>query len=378
MRLQTVLALLLCLGCGGDDDASDADAALDASIGAIDSGVELDAGFVDTGAADVGVDTGSDSGGSDAGSDSGGVDAGPQRVPLFVAIGWGGRHLISCDGGRSWTNDTFESEEDDWHQTFTPKSLAYHDGLFVRMTGWGTDSTVHSSRDGVNWTSVTLEGVRAGAVGYDDRWVALTGRRVYESSDAQTWNEVEGVEGARLNRDGRVEAGIWVSGTDGVVRFHRGEDWVDLESCEGSRHGSIGVHGGFAASEDRIVSFGDEGFTCVVDRTSGADLGAGEMGTDRIQGVGARIGDEFWLASNDTLYRSPDGLEWRSAALPDGVRMNLVAAGHGIVVGANRNGDAFYYSDDSGATWNVAEGPEGNNLYRIVFGWAEPSDECPL
>lgn len=365
LRHLSFLSLLVCilsaLACG--DDSTGVDAGGDARAADSSGGdVDMDAA---TGALDTGVDTG-----------SGEVDGGSARVPLFLAIGWGGRHIVSCDMGRTWIDDTFESTEDDWHQPYTPKSLAYHEGVFARMTGWGTTATVHTSRDGLEWTSIGL-GEHAATIGYDERWVALNPGKILVSDNGASWTELEGAAGSGLNRDGAVYPGIWITGADGSVRFNRGEGWVDLLSCAGTRHTSIGVTGGFAASPDRVVSFGDGGTTCVVDRNTGEDLGAGTIGAGA-RGVGAYVNGEFWLANGDQLYRSPDGLSWTSEALPGGVAFEHVAdSGEGTIAAVSRNGDSFYYSDDNGASWQAADAPAGNDIYRVIFGYAQPSAQCP-
>lgn len=361
MRSSPVLipfALLLAIGCG--DDAT------------VDSG--RDAASADSSGSDIAAaDSATDAPPFDAAR----PDVGSGRVPVFVAIGWGGRHIASCDMGRTWINDTSESAEDDWHQSFTPRSLAYHDGVFVRMTGWGSTGNVHTSRDGLTWTSVQFAERSATSVGYDDRWLILSDINIYESNDGVDWGVREGAPFSGLNRDGAVYPGIWMSGADGNVEFNRGEGWTELSSCDGMRHTSIGVNGGFAASPDRVVSFGNDGNTCAVDRNTGADLGAGNIGAS-VRGVGAYVNGEFWLGSGDQLHRSADGLTWTSETVASGARFELVAdSGEGTIAAASRNGDVFYYSDDNGASWQRAEAPEGNDLYRIVFGWAEPSAQCP-
>ncbi|MFT5353228.1 MAG: hypothetical protein ACI9KE_000426 [Polyangiales bacterium] len=355
--VSLMMCLLSTMGCG-DETAGPADSSVDVQF-------VMDAAAVDANAMDANA------------VDAGGPDVGTSRVPLFLAIGWGGRHIASCDMGRTWINDTSESAEDDWHQTYTPKSLAYQDGLFVRMTGWGTASTVHASRDGLEWTSVELSGRGGTAVGFDEQWTVLTDNNIYVSDDGLDWGVLDGAPFSALNRDGAVYPGLWVSGSDGTVQFNRGEGWVDLASCNGQRHTSIGVNGGFAASPDRVVSFGDGGETCVVDRNTGADLGAGSMGAS-VNGVGAYVNGEFWVGTGGRLYRSPDGLSWTDDAIASGARFELVAdSGEGTIAAASRNGDAFYYSDDNGASWQEADAPMGNDLYRMVFGWAEPSAQCP-
>ena len=365
-----MVLLSLFFGCG--DDAAPIDGGDD--VATTDATRDV--------AEDVEADMSEPDAEADASIDMAAMDAGPESVGMFVAIGWGGRRILSCDEGRTWIADTFESTEDDWHQPYSPKALTYADGTFVYLTGWGNPSTVHFSRDGFDWTSTTLEGPTGGSIGYDatnERWVMQTGRTLFASTDLVEFTAIEGLEGPMLNRDGAVYDGIYVAGTDGVVRVlpDGATEWTDITSCEGARHGSIGVSGGFARGGDRIVSFGDEGSSCVAS-TSGEDLGAGDMGTERIRGYGAYVGDEFWATNDAQIFRSEDGLSWTSSDFPDGVRFHLVAqSDSGTIVGIDRNGDAFYYSTDGGESWERADAPEGNNLFRLSFGRVAPSAMCP-
>ena len=162
----------------------------------------------------------------------------------------------------------------------------------------------------------------------------------------------------------------------GVLSRVAGGSWARLASCSGQRHTAIGVRGGFAAGLGRMVSFGDGGATCVVDATTGADLGAGDLGVGSVDGYGAFVGDAFWMVTGGAIHASTDGLSWSSRALPGGVDFDRVArAEDGTYVGVG-GGDRFYWSDD-GETWTRADAPAGNGILRVVAGWGAPSAQCP-
>jgi hypothetical protein len=301
-------------------------------------------------------------------------------VPMFVAVGWGGRRVMSCDGGRSWIADqqVADESEDDWHRSYTPKSLAYGDGTFVFLTGWGADSVAWVSANGIDWTEQALD-TTYGGVGFDrDRFVLVGNRHLAESRDGGgSWPVLEEVEASTYDRDAAAFTGIWAAGADGAVETRRpGGEWTQLASCTGARHGSIGVTGGFEVGLGRLVSFGDDGDTCAIDIATGADLGAGAIGS-RLSGRAAFVGDAFWVVTDGSIHSSHDGLAWSSRDLPDGVDFDLVArSGTGTYVGISGSGDRFYYSDD-GLEWNEADGPSGNGLLRVVAGYGSPSADCP-
>ncbi|MEM9067206.1 MAG: hypothetical protein AAGE52_01830 [Myxococcota bacterium] len=362
--MRALVSLLVLAACGDDDSATDAavDAAADA---AVDTARERDAGE------DAGVDAG-DVGSDARANNDAGSDAGPAGRVAFVAVGWGGRRLVSCDDGRTWSGDIEEApeSEDDWHRSYTPKSLAFGEGAFLFLTGWGTNSTIWRSEDGSAWTDVALE-TSYGALGFiGDRFVAVGNRVVSDSYDGgRTWVDREDAA-ARHDRAGGAFPGVLASGADGEVEFDRGEGWTLLESCVGARHGHIGFEGGFAVGNGTLVSVGHDGDTCALDLESGADLGAGSVGA-ATPGPPTFADGRFVVATGAQLLRSTNGLTWTSEDLPEGVRFELVARGsNGTWVGISQSGDRFFYSDD-GRAWSTGSGPEGNGVLYVTSGVLE-------
>lgn len=354
--------------CGGGTASSDAGV----PTGAVDSAA--------TGERDSAGSSAGDSGRSTQASDSGSMPEG--RVSVFVAAGAGGRRIISCDSGRTWIGDfqIADESEDDLHRPYTPKGIAYGDGTFVIMTGWGGNSSVLFSQDGVDWTTVPLENAYAG-VGYDGRrFVALGNYVVGESVNrGQTWNLIDRPF-LEFTREVTATDGVWAAGSDGEVLLlrERDTDWHPLESCTGVRHESIGQDGGFAMGMGLLLSVGTAGDTCVYDVENDRDLGAGTIGdVGYLVGRPTFVGDAFMLANDGHLYRSDDGLHWTTRDLPSGVDFTLLAREpSGTYVGVSADGDRFYYSDD-GESWTRATAPEGNGLSRIIVGWGAASAQCP-
>lgn len=288
---------------------------------------------------------------------------------------------MSCDLGRTWTADqqVAAESEDNWHRSYTPKSLAYGEGRFIFLTGWGTNSVAHVSANGVDWTSKTLD-TAYGGIGYDRGRFILVGNRHLSASEdgGATWKVLSDVPTPAPDRETAAFEGVWAAGADGSATFllKGSNKWASMSSCRGSRHTAIGLTGGFAAGLGLLVSVGDEGNTCVVDSVSGADRGAGSIGK-KVSGRVVFMGDAFWLADNDAIYTSVNGVAWTRRALPSGVRFDHVArATAGTYVGVSTDGDRFYYSDD-GENWKAGKGPTGNGLLRVVFGYGAASAKCP-
>jgi hypothetical protein len=304
-----------------------------------------------------------------------------EGVPMFVAVGWGGRRVMSCDLGRTWIADQQIAPEadDNWHRSYTPKGLTFGGGKFIFLTGWGTDSMAHVSTNGIDWTSQQLD-TAYGGIGYDQGRFVLVGNRHLSASEdgAATWKVLSDVPTPTADRETAAFDKVWAAGADGSAAFRlAGSDkWVSMPNCTGSRHTSIGITGGFAAGLGVLVSVGDQGNTCAVDLASGAGRGAGTIGT-KISGRVAFLGNAFWLANGNAIYTSTNGVAWSQRALPQGVRFDLVARSNsGTYVGVSADGDRFYYSDD-GENWKAGSGPSGNGLLRVVFGYGAPSSKCP-
>jgi hypothetical protein len=300
-------------------------------------------------------------------------------VPIFLAVGWGGRSVISCDQGRTWVaNQQIAPEsEDDWHKAYTPKGLAYGNGTFIFLTGWGANAVARITNDGVTWRQFQFNAFYGG-IGFDTgKFVVVGGGgNQISSNNGMTWT-AENTSATMGMRESAAFDGVWASGGDGPVAIRRGTAaWTQLKSCTNMYQGGIGQAGGFAAGLGLLVSVAEAGNTCALNVASGVDVGAGNLGVG-LGGKPAFVGDAFWAVTGDRIHSSTDGKTWQSRALPQNVRFDLVARSNtGTYVGVAGNGDNFFYSDN-GTTWTKAIGPSGNGLLRLTFGMGSPSATCP-
>ena len=84
-----------------------------------------------------------------------GGDFKPQpKAPVFVAVGHGGRILLSRDDGQTW-EQVFWGHAGSDHGLWATKAIAYSRGVFVVPIGWGAPSAWLASDDGVNWRHLT-------------------------------------------------------------------------------------------------------------------------------------------------------------------------------------------------------------------------------
>ena len=311
---------------------------------------------------------------------TGGVVAPPAgSVQMFVAVGRGGRRITSCDAGRTWIADQMVAPEsqDNEHQPYTPKGMAYGNGTFIFLSGWGNPSTTWASTNGVNWSQKKHE-TGYGGIGFDKGAFILVGDNSLQSIDkGATWTGTNAPE-APHGRENAAFDGIWASGSDGQVSTRRGAgNWVSLSGCTGPRHGGIGTDGGYAAGLGFMVSVGEDGSTCGINIATGVALNSGRIAAT-IRGKPSFVGDAVMVASGDKLHSTTDGVNWTSRSLPTDVRFDLVArSASGTYAGASSSGDSFYFSDD-GQRWTKAKAPAGNGLSYLLAGAGSPSAQCSL
>ena len=76
------------------------------------------------------------------------------RAPVFVAVGHGGRILLSRDDGETW-KQVFWGHAGSDHGPWATKAVAYTGGVFVVPIGWGAPTAWLASEDGENWRHLT-------------------------------------------------------------------------------------------------------------------------------------------------------------------------------------------------------------------------------
>lgn len=361
LRTGSILILLAAWGCSSDPNNDDASSTTHAGAGGA------------TGVGGSGASSTAGTGGTNSGTGGAG-GGGVAGVEAFVAVGFGGRRMVSCDGGRTWIADQQVADEaqDDWHQTYSPKHLAYGDGTFVFLTGWGTASTAWVSDDGAQWDEVTIPGATYTSVSYaDGAFVALGGGRSARSTDGgRTWQDSEFATPVPLNHARTAlaaDGNHWAFGGDGEVYLQDGASWIQVPGCQGDRHGHLGFEGGLVAGGGRLISVGHDGDTCGLQLADGTGLSAGQSGVDPARRPIYADG-QFVVAGGNQIATSADGEQWITQALPNGVTIDLVARGSsGTWVGVSGDGDSFYYSED-GLNWQPASGAPGNTLLYLATG----------
>jgi hypothetical protein len=255
-------------------------------------------------------------------------DAALRADDVFVAVGYGGRRMVSTDG-LHWeiTAEWAQPGGDDGNNLM---SAAYAENKFVVTGGGGGGNNgaghILVSTDGRTWREVHQAKNRINPIVYGNgRFVVgAPNRRLMWSDDAETWHD-----GATID--------------DKLCTHFRGGAYGN------DRFVFVGNHGGGGGPHWVAVSPDGESITGV--RTDLPGHGSIVFGADRFLMLTA--------PSNAGLLSSTDGLDWKEATVAPDAKLNwLVRTDDAFLVGA---GKAVYRSTD-GVTWQATEltAPRGN------------------
>lgn len=253
------------------DAASGRDSGFDADGG--EDQADADTGSVDRPEADAGVDAGFDARPPDGGAPD--VDAAPpvdDRLPVVVAVGYGGLRMHSDDGGLTWSapqTDPWLEEQVDPNCSGPDcerrcrggddrcllRAVTWANGLFV-ATGW----KIFTSLDGSTWTERTVDGQQwCGGVAYGaGRFVCIGGcGNYYGSTDGLEWERLgNATAGCGHLRRLAFGNGVFVSTGDGerVITSSTGLAWSELDVND---LGTLVFHDGqfFAQPRDRRADY---------------------------------------------------------------------------------------------------------------------------
>ena len=288
------------------------------------------------------------------------------------------------------------------HNPGFSKGIAYGDGWFVATWGWGHPGSVRRTRNGIDWEE-TYSGQDAmfGGLVYGADHFVLSSRSPYYSTDGSGW--IAGEEADFRGPGGEIvwsvrRLGFADQGTgtfvatanppqDVLVTRDFGQTWVPPTSIDDACLASVGTYGGIATGNGVVVGVGDDGVACR--STDGGDTWTlGNVGGD---GIYARLlwtGEQFITWAPGMAYTSPDGETWTATpTTPDGVWLGAVAQSEatGTFAANGRVWDGYesqsFWRSTNGIDWEELPADAftgGHYIFEMAFGWAEPSDLCPL
>ncbi|HMI91929.1 MAG TPA: hypothetical protein VK509_11225 [Polyangiales bacterium] len=298
------------------------------------------------------------------------VPAADGLVPVFLAMGYGTRRIVSCDFGLSWVNDEADVANggDDGYLV---RGLAAGQNVFVAAVGGGGTQKLFSSDDGVTFTRFDRGGNGFSDVSFGlGRFVAGGGHASVISFDGYAFEQPGAMGDGGILRHlafGDYDGGRFVAVGDNGRRMNSrdGVSWgAQLEEGPGLQGVAYG-NGAFVA-----ISGGAETRYSL---DGGAGWQAGNI--DGAQGVRGILfdGARFIVTSGGDAFTSEDGRAWTRRAATSGPGRFDVSDDRLHYAGA-QGGDLFHSSD--GLQWTrVKQG--GQALERVKFARVKPSPVCP-
>jgi hypothetical protein len=338
------------------------------------------------------------------------------RSPVFVAVGHGGRILLSRDDGRTWQQVFWGFPGSD-HGPWATKAVAYTRGVFVVPVGWGAPTAWLASEDGVHWRHLTsgqtlLQGVKeaegdptvmpgtwgiAGGQGVfvtggymtmaatPDFGKTITTFSLYDfKHDPRPRKLVTHHVGPIYcgDRSGRflalgndrsqehpVFGNLWAS--DDLGRTWK---WLEPALLNERCHGYSGI-----VSSGELVVIADQTGANVFVSADAGDSWTGPFPTGVDRASLNLVAGEFWLVSQKAARASADGRTWRD--LPRGIPAGkIVASPAGTLISIDRQRFNILRSTDGGRSWSEVyvfppetehvHGAQG--LRDVVFGYTTP------
>lgn len=336
------------------------------------------------------------------------------QVPTFVAVGHGGRILLSRDDGQTW-RQAFWGHPGSDHGLWATKAVAYTQGVFVVPLGWGAATAWLASEDGENWRHLTdgqtrLTGIKE-AQG-DPRvmpgtWSMAAGQGVFVSGGYMTMaatadfgKSITTFSLREFNADPRPRKLV----THHVEPIYCGDRFGRFLALGNDRTPQQPMFGNLFASDDlgrtwrwlepQLLNDQCDGYSgiasngqqvVIADRTAAhvfvsSDAGnswQGPIATGLQRATLSVVGKEFWLVSSQSARASSDGQVWRElpAEMPTG---KIMAAPTGTLVCIDRRRTNILRSSDGGVSWQqvYAFAPETEHVHGaqglrdIAFGYS--------
>lgn len=338
------------------------------------------------------------------------------KSPVFVAVGHGGRILLSRDDGQTW-KQVFWGHPGSDHGPWATKAVAYTNGVFVVPIGWGAPTAWLASEDGQNWRHLTngrtkLTGIQEadgdptvmpgtwGIAG--GKGVFVTGGYMQMAASPDFGKSISTFALQAFKNDPRprklvthhvgpiycgdasgrflalgndrsqenpVFGNLWASDDLG-----RTWQWLEPELLNQSCDGYSGI-----ASNGDLVVIADQSGTNVFVSADAGERWTGPFPTGVERATLSMVGKQFWLVGRQLARVSADGRVWRD--LPNGIPTGkIVASPAGTLISIDRQRFNILRSIDGGQSWNevytfqpetkFVHGAQG--LRDITFGYTTP------
>jgi hypothetical protein len=335
------------------------------------------------------------------------------NAPVFVAVGHGGRILMSRDDGKSWSQVHWGYPGSD-HGLWATKAIAYTGGVFVVPIGWGAATAWLASEDGETWRHLTsgktqLTGIKdadgdpsvmPGTWGIaGGKGVFVTGGYMMMGATPDFGKTITTFALHKFKQNPRSRklvthhvGPVYCGDTSGrflalgndrskenpvfgnlYASDDLGQSWIWLEpmllneKCNG--------YSGIVSNGETVLIADKEAATVFISANAG-DTWEGPFPTGTAGASLSMVGTEFWLLGRKVARASLDGKTWYD--LPKGIPTGkIVASPDGTLISIDRRRCNILRSTDSGETWGEVHRfqPETENVHGaqglrdIVFGY---------
>ena len=292
---------------------------------------------------------------------------------VFVAVGYGGRRMISEDEGKTWTitEEWMENGKDDKYNIM---ALAYAQGKFVCAGGGGGGQTagghIHVSTDGKTWKQVMDAKNRVNPIIYGNGRFIVGGpnrQQLMWSEDGENWHEGGIIEDRKAThwRNAAFGNDVFVfTGNNGG----NSPPWI-VTTKDGTSIDSffddVPSIRGIAFGNGRFVAVGMEGV-----RRSSADGVTWEK--QDVPGMNiswVSFDGEQFLCGTKPVSVSKDGVNWSDA--PD-LKLNGVKWTDGKRFITHGWPGKMSFSHDGGKTVEKANPMTPNGINKVVRGFVNP------
>ncbi len=333
------------------------------------------------------------------------------QVPVFVAQGHGGRLLMSCDYGRSWTYDVNDAPDvvcfaptDCDHSALSAAGLTYANGHFFASFGHGSaDGTLRHSLDGKTWTPLHVGDSQGGVYFNGELLLWMEGHFALSDDLGATLDaNLENVPGHYyLSRTIAAQGDVIIASSDdpgGLVSRDGGQTWdvatlVDVRwgrnvfmqtAPDGSLITLSAVHG---------VQLGEQTYQTVAYAARSTDGGLTWMGVRRFDYVDRYVewagmfgnGAQLYAFLDNAMWTSQDGVIWAGVTVQTALPAGQITDGpigrgpDGTYVTITNVWNNYYekqraYRSEDGLHWTQldADGFTGGHpVHRIVSGWVD-------
>ncbi len=370
-----------------------------------------------SGASGAGGAGGSGAAGSGTSGQAGAGGGGPGLTEVFVAQGYVGRTVVSCDQGQSWVADRSDDDAlrcfsgvDCDHHPGSPRGITFGAGHFVATFGWGAPGADKRSEGGVDW-EVTLPDKEFAGVVFGKETFLLGARPPQRSSDGGvTWGVAGEPDSAQWNirrtgfadhDGGRFVLAFQSGASDLNISKDQGNTWVRPSSLPEGCARDMQWSGGIEYGKGVMLVLGGDGTACRSldggDTWTAASLGGTVSG--RLLWDGSAFVTWGSTDSGPSRFQSADGAAWTATPLqvqrpqPDGSMktsagpvIGAVARGaSGALVAVNGEWDRWYekqefYRSTDGVTWQALPAGAykgGHPIGFIATGLVPAALACP-